>query len=223
MKIIILICSIVFAFYCQSYAEDNIPIVTIKTPIDKSMTSCELHLRLTPEPHLVMGNNNILLKDINSFVAKKGQIKIKWTLYMPDRIPIYTAILLFEQFLTAKSKNVAVYAEKPDSNALKREIWIELWPNDPVRIITKVRDAYPPLLEKYREYHPEKDLFLAKCSISGIKEILPLLLEISPDKHIRLQEAGGLEGLPADRYVELLKTIRELGILYISVCGVYLE
>lgn len=227
MARVILICAMIFALSFPGYAEDTVPTEIMKTPIDTSMAPYELHLRLAPDAHLVMGDNHIALKDMRAFVAQKRKQKIKWTLYLPDRVPINTAILLFDQFAAAQSKNVAVYAEKPDTDdpdAFKREIWLELWPNDPVGIVTRAKDAYPPLLEKYRVYHPEKNLFHAKCGIPGIKEILPLLMEIASDKHVRLQEFGEFnKGLPADRYVEALKALKESGVLYISVCGVYLE
>lgn len=223
----ILMCSMIFALSVPGHAGNAVPIESMKTPIDTSTASFLMRLRLVPDAHLVIGDDHIALRDIRAFVAQKRRQKIIWTLYLPDRLPIDTAILLFEQFAAARSKNVAVYAEKPDTvdpDAVKREIRLELWPNDPVGIVTRTRDSYPPLLEKYRVYLPDKELFYAKCGISGIQEILPLLLETTSDKHVRLQECGEFrKGLAADRYVETLKALKGSGVLYLSVSGVFLE
>lgn len=223
MKTIIFIFTVTLALHGISYANDNIPSVTTKTPIKSSLVTRELHLRLSPEPYLAFSNKNLLLKDINSFVNENNQDRIKWTLYLPDKVPIDTAILLFQQFLIAKCANVAVYAEDANGEWSKREIGIAVSPNDPVRIITESITEYPQPLQKYTGESYPKNLFVAKCNLTEIKNILPSLLAISKKKHIRFQESGGTEGMPAVRYVEVLKAIKELGVLVVSFYGVYIE
>ncbi len=223
MKTIIFIFTVTLALYGISYANDNIPSVTTKLPVKNSLVTRELHLQLSPEPHLIFGNKNIFLKDISSFVNENNQDKIKWTLYFPDAIPIDTAILLFQQFSITKCENVAVYAEDANGEWSKREIGIAVGPNDPVRIITESITDYPQPLQKYTGESYPKNLFVAKCTLTEIEKILPSLLEVSKKKHVCFQESGGIKGMPAARYVDVLKVIKELGVSVVSFYGVYIE
>jgi hypothetical protein len=142
---------------------------------------------------------------------------------LPERIPIDTAIMLFQEFFVSKCQNVAVYAEETGGDWIKHEIGIEVKHKDPVQIITQFTSDYPPTIQKYTGKSHLKNLFIAKCTIPEMKNILPSLLNISPKKHVRIQESGGLEGMPAARYVEVLNSLKELGVESVSFYGVYIE
>lgn len=223
MKIIVLIIAINLMSQGMGYANDHISSMNTKAIIKCSKVNKELHLLLSPEPHLTLRSKKILIKDISSFVKENDQGNSKWTLYLPDAIPIDAAIQLFQQFLIANCANVAVYAEDANGDWIKREIGIEVGPTNRIEIVTQFKTEYPKPLQKYIGNNVTENLFVAECKIAEINNILPLLLKISPKKHVRFVESGGIEGMPAVRYVEILKIMKGLGVLTVSFYGVYIE
>jgi hypothetical protein len=181
-----------------------------------------LHFKLEPSPRVVQ---EILLPDVTSFVAsQKGDVP-KWTIHLPDGIPIDTAIVLFKQFQNAGCSNLAVYAEDARGDWPKRDIGVEVGPNGPVRIVTEFSREYSEKLNAFRDkdFPPPQSLFVATCTLSELGDVLPLLLAMSKQKHVRLQEIGGTHGMPAPRYVNVLEHLKKLGVKSVSFFGVHLE
>ena len=188
----------------------------------KGGTPVELHVRLQPSPRIVQ---EILLPEVTRFVAAQKADVPKWTLYLPDGIPMDTAIVLFKQFQEAGCLNLAVYAEEAKGDWPKREIGVEVGPDGPVRIVTEFARDYSEKLNEFRDkdFPPPGSLFVATCQLSELGNVLPLLLATSEQNHVRLQETGGTHGMAAQRYVDVLEHLKKLGVTSVSFYGVYLE
>jgi hypothetical protein len=188
----------------------------------KGRSPIELHLKLKPSPRIVQ---EILLPDVTSFVASQKADVPKWTIHLPDNTPIDTAIVLFKQFQNAGCSNLAVYAEDARGDWPKRDIGVEVGPNDPVRIVTEFAQAYSERLNAFRDrdFPPPQSLFVATSELSELGDVLPLLLAVSKRKHVRLQETGGTDGMAAQRYVDVLEHLKKMGVTSVSFYGVYLE
>ncbi|MEI8122973.1 MAG: hypothetical protein WCI20_13080, partial [bacterium] len=107
----------------------------------------------------------------------------------------------------------------------KRDIGLEVRPTGPVRIVTEFARDYPEKLNKFRDrdFPPPQSLFVASCQLPELGNVLPLLLAMSEQKHVRLQETGGIHGMPAERYVNVLEHLKKMGVTSVSFYGVYLE
>jgi len=177
---------------------------------------------LSPSPRVVQ---EILLPEVTGFVASHKADVPKWTVYLPDSIPIDTAIVFFRQFQNAGCLNLAVYAEAARGDWPKRDIGVEVGPDGPVRIVTEFTQSYSEELNKFRDrdFPPSQSLFVATCQLSELGGVLPLLLAMSDQKHVRLQETGGTHGMAAQRYVSVLEHLKKLGVTSVSFYGVYVE
>ena len=207
---------------CGRIAMDSVKDAPGASSTMKGRTPVELHLVLDPSPRIVQ---QILLGEVTRFVASQKADVPKWTVYLPDSIPVDTAIVFFKQFQEAGCSNLAVYAEDARGDWPKREIGVEVGPDGPVRIVTQFAKDYPEQLNKFRhkDFPPPQDLFVAECELSELGKVLPLLLAISKRKHVRLQEVGGERGMAAERYVNVLEHLKKLDVASVSFYGVYRE
>jgi hypothetical protein len=117
---------------------------------------------------------------------------------------------------------VAVYAEDARGDWPKRDIGVEVAPEGQVRVVTEFAKQYPKKLSQHvGEYGP--NLLVAECRLEELGRVLRPLLAVSKKKHVRLQETGGLDGMPAERYVKVLAVLKQLGVKTVSFYGVYVE
>jgi hypothetical protein len=75
----------------------------------------------------------------------------------------------------------------------------------------------------YTGKHWPGHLLVAKVELGELEPVLVPLLGIDERKHVRLQEIGGRDGMPASRYAKALKEFKSLGVEYVSFYGVYVE
>ena len=59
--------------------------------------------------------------------------------------------------------------------------------------------------------------------ISDLGSVLIPLLSISDESHVRVQEFGGVDGMPGERYLEILVELNRLKVATVSFYGVYIE
>jgi hypothetical protein len=207
---------------CDAPARDRIENPSNDGPGTKAQKQVELHFRLDPKPHLRNDSEDVALRDLAHLVASRKGAVAKWTVYLPDDIPVDTAIELFAPFQKADCPNVAVYAEDARGDWPKRDIGVEVGPDGPLPVVTEFAKKYPKKLNQYvGEYGP--NLLVAKCRLEELGVVLQPLLAMSQKKHVRLQEAGGLDGMPAERYVKVLGVLKRLGVETVSFYGVYVE
>ena len=192
-------------------------------PASDASKQVELHFRLTPAPRVLCGAEETALPELKHFVTSRKETVAEWTVYLPDGVPVDTAIALFGQFEETGCLNVSVYAEDATGDWPKRDIGVEVGPRGPVRVVTEFVKEYPEPLRKYTGKHFPENLLVAECELGDMAAVLRPLLAISGEKHVRLQEVGGLEGMPAKRYVEVLTALEDLGVETVSFYGVYVE
>jgi len=200
----------------------------------KTSSQVDLHFALDPAPCLFEGNR-ILLPQLSGTVASRKTAVTKWTVYLPDDVPVNTAIDLFSQFEKAECMNVAVYAEDANGERAKRDICLTVWPDGPVHISTEVTTNHTDALKQYTELVAQfekaqctvgksgQDLLTARCQLNDLAPILRPLLAMCSEKRVRVMEAGGVEGMPGRRYSEVLEILKQLGVEKVSFYGVYVE
>jgi hypothetical protein len=188
----------------------------------KSPGPVELHFALLPVPRLIDGKNEVLLPGLAAFVTSRKAPVAKWTVYFPDDVPVNVAIELFAQLEKAGCSGVAVYAENARGDCAKRDLCVDVGPTGPVQVVTECAQACPESLKEYVGTCG-KDLLVTKRELSELGPVLQPLMEMWKKKHVRLMESGGLEGLPASRYVEALKAFISVGVETVSFYGVYVE
>jgi hypothetical protein len=207
---------------CDTPAGDSIKDPSSEGPRPKAKKHVELHFSLDPEPRLRDGSEELVLPDLAHFVASRKGTVTKWTVYLPDDIPVDTAIELFANFQRADCPNVAVYAEDARGDWPKRDIGVEVGRAGPVRVVTEFAAEYPETLNQYVGAYGE-NLLVAERQLDNLGLVLRPLLAMAEKKHVRLQETGGLDGMPAARYVKVLGVLKELDVEAVSFWGAYVE
>ena len=208
---------------CGASLEDDIRTTPKNVPQAKTSGSVELHFALGPTPRVLQGKNQLLLAELSNFIASRKTTVTKWTVYIPDNVPVDTAIALFAEFTKAECTNVAVYAEDARGDCAKRDICVDVGPSGSVQVVTELRQDYPETLKQYVGTHGDKDLLVAKCQLAELSQVLRPLLAMREKKHVRFMEVGGLKGMHGTRYVEVLEALRHLGVEEVSFYGVYAE
>jgi hypothetical protein len=191
------------------------------------LTVEELHLHATEGPFLKTDHIELALDELDAYIIEKRTARaengIKWTLYIPDRVDIDLALRLFQTFVDNGCTNVAVYSEEPSGDWPKRDIGVEVGLQDPVRVITQFKEHYPEPLQQYTGAYTPENLLVANVATAELEGVLAPLLAIADERHVRVQEFGGLEGIPAARYLEILAELEHLGVAVVSFYGVYIE
>ncbi len=100
-----------------------------------------LHFSPYPDPRLYYGSEReVALPDLSQFVALRKDTAAKWTVYLPDDLPVDTAIDLFARFQKAECPNVAVYAEDARGDWPKRDIGVEVGPGERVKVVSELAE-----------------------------------------------------------------------------------
>ena len=182
-----------------------------------------LQFALDPEPIVRAGSREIPLAGVRSFISQRGRADQRQVLYLPDDVPIDTAIELFREFSYAGAARISVYAENARGDWPKREIGIEVGSSDPVRVVTEFAESYPESLKAYLGNDVKNTLLVAKCALPEVGAVLKPLLHLSARKHVRIQEVGSQDGTPAKRYLQVLEELVKLDVTTVSFYGVYIE
>jgi hypothetical protein len=203
-------------------------IAAVPAPIQHgSFTEEELHLHTTEGAFLQTDATKLALEELDPYIKEKQTVPaengIKWTLHIPDRIDIDLALQLFQTFADKGCTHVAVYSEEPSGDWPKRDIGVEVGPHDPVRVITQFKEDYPEPLQQYTGAYTPENLLVAKVTTADLEGALMPLLAIADESHVRVQEVGGLDGMPAARYLEILAELERLGVTVVSFYGVFIE
>lgn len=185
--------------------------------------SQRLDFKLVPTPVVHAGSHAIPVAAIQSFIAQQKGASLRWVLYLPDEVPIDTALDVFRQFADAGCAHISVYAADARGDWPKRDIGVEVGPNDSMRVVTEFAERYPDALKIYLGNDAENKLLVAKCSLPELGAVLPPLLALSPRKHVRIVESGTESGTPAQRYLQVLEELKRVGVSTVSFFGVYRE
>jgi len=210
---------------CNRSMENSIDSIPKKDVQMQGPGPVELHFALVPAPRLLHGQNELPLPELTAFVVSLKAAVTKWTVYLPDDVPVDTAIDLLAKFEKGECSNVAVYAEDARGDCAKRDICVNVEPRGPVQVVTEFTQVYPEFLKEYVGKHGgnDVDFLVAKCQLGELGLVLRPLLAMCKKKHVRLMESGGPNGMPGRRYVEVLDVLRDLGVETVSFYGVYAE
>ena len=65
--------------------------------------------------------------------------------------------------------------------------------------------------------HSSENLLVASKPVSQLGSTLLPLLSVAKSNHVRVQEFGGVDSLPAERYFEILTELKRLGVAVVSL------